>query len=87
MGVSRLERIMERLMACGLAPDTPAICVEWGTVERQRVVEGTAATIARQVAEAGFDAPATTVIGAVAALPEQGLRWFGVPQVEAVYAV
>jgi uroporphyrinogen III methyltransferase/synthase len=77
MGVSRLAGIMERLMAAGLSPDTPALCVEWGTTERQRVVEGTAETITRLVADAGFGAPATTVIGAVAALPEEGLRWFG----------
>jgi uroporphyrin-III C-methyltransferase len=80
MGVSRLTQIMNRLMAAGLAPDTPAICIEWGTTERQRVVEGTAQTIARLVAEAGLDTPATTVIGAVASLPAEGLRWFNIPQ-------
>lgn len=82
MGVSRLGQIAARLMAAGLSPDTPAICIEWGTTERQRVVEGPVAAIARLVAEAGFDAPATTVIGAVAALPAEGLRWFGMPQLE-----
>jgi uroporphyrin-III C-methyltransferase len=80
MGVSRLEQIMNRLMAAGLAPETPAICIEWGTTERQRVVEGTAETIAHRVAEAGLGTPATTVIGAVAALPAEGLRWFGLAQ-------
>lgn len=80
MGVSRLAQIMNRLMAAGLAPETPAICIEWGTTKRQRVVEGTAETIAQQVAEAGIGTPATTVIGAVAALPAEGLRWFGVGQ-------
>jgi uroporphyrin-III C-methyltransferase len=80
MGVSRLGRITERLIAAGLDPDTPAVCVEWGTTARQRVVEATAATIAREVLLAGFDAPATTVIGAVAALPAEGLRWFEAAQ-------
>ncbi len=79
MGVSRLPEIMGRLIADGLEPDTPALCVEWGTTAQQRVVEGTAATIASLVIEAGFDTPATTVIGAVAALPAQGLRWFDQP--------
>jgi uroporphyrin-III C-methyltransferase len=80
MGVSRLAQIMERLMAAGLAPQTPAICIEWGTTDRQRVVEGTAETIAQQVTEAGLGTPATTVIGAVAALPAEGLRWFEIPE-------
>jgi uroporphyrin-III C-methyltransferase len=80
MGVGRLAQIMDRLMAAGLAPQTPAICIEWGSTERQRVVEGIAETIAQQVAEAGLGVPATTVIGAVAALPAEGLRWFGLPQ-------
>jgi uroporphyrin-III C-methyltransferase len=79
MGVTRLPHIMERLIADGLDPDTPAVCIEWGTTERQRVVEGKAATIAQQVIKAGFDTPATTVIGAVASLPAQGLRWFHNP--------
>jgi uroporphyrin-III C-methyltransferase len=77
MGVSKLAQIMERLMAAGLAPETPAICVEWGTTEQQRVVEGTARTIAQLVNEARLETPATTIIGAVAGLPAEGLRWFG----------
>ncbi len=76
MGVSHLERISQRLIACGLDPDTPAVCIEWGTTERQRVVEGTLATLPGLAAEAGLQSPATTVIGAVAGLRDKGLRWF-----------
>jgi uroporphyrin-III C-methyltransferase len=80
MGVSRLPQIIERLIAAGLSPDTPAVCVAWGTTPRQRVIEGTAATISELVAQAGFDAPATTILGAVAGLPAEGLRWFDTMQ-------
>lgn len=73
MGVKHLPNITEKLLAHGLAPDTPAVAIEWAATTRQRVVEATAATIAEQVALAGLETPVTTVIGAVAGL---GLRWF-----------
>lgn len=76
MGVSQLEQITGQLIANGLAPNTPAICIEWGTTPQQRVVEGTVQTIAQKASDNGFGAPATTVIGPTAALPAQGLRWF-----------
>jgi uroporphyrin-III C-methyltransferase len=73
MGVKHLPDITGKLLAHGLAPDTPAVAIEWAATSRQRVVEATAATIAGQVALAGLETPVTTVIGAVAGL---GLRWF-----------
>jgi uroporphyrin-III C-methyltransferase len=76
MGVSHLPRIAERLIGFGLDPDTPAVCIEWGTTERQRVVDGTLATLPTLVAQAGLGSPATTVIGAVAGLRQKGVRWF-----------
>jgi uroporphyrinogen III methyltransferase / synthase len=76
MGVSHLPGISERLLEYGLDPATPAICIEWGTTERQRTVEGTLETIAELAAADGLKSPATTVIGAVVALRNQGMRWF-----------
>ncbi len=76
MGVSHLPKIAERLIASGLDPATPAVCIEWGTTDHQRVVDGTLATLPQLVAEAGLQSPATTVIGAVAGLRQRGLRWF-----------
>jgi uroporphyrinogen III methyltransferase / synthase len=76
MGVSQLQNITERLIAKGLDGDTPALCIEWGTIERQRVVEGTLATLVALVAEAGLQSPATTVIGQVVGLRSQGLNWY-----------
>jgi uroporphyrin-III C-methyltransferase len=76
MGIGRLEAIMQQLSAQGVDPQLPAVCIEWGTTARQRVVEGTIATLAALVAEADLQPPATTVIGAVAALRGAGIRWF-----------
>ena len=77
MGVSQLPHILERLIATGLDTNIPALCIEWGTIERQRVVEGTLSTLAGLVIEAGLQSPATTVIGQVVGLRSQGLSWFG----------
>lgn len=76
MGLGKLAGITERLMAAGMPPDTPAAAIEWGTTERQRVVEGTVSTLPDLAIAAGLETPVTTVIGAVAALPDAGLRWF-----------
>ncbi len=74
MGVRRLAPIAERLIAAGRDRDEPALIVERGTLARQRVVEGTLATIAERAAEERIEAPALTVIGRVARLRET-LAW------------
>lgn len=76
MGVGRLGAITQQLIAQGVDPQIPAACIEWGTTSRQRVVEGTLSTLPHLVTQAGFQSPATTIIGAVAALRSAGLRWF-----------
>ncbi len=75
MGVKNLPRITERLMAGGRPADTPVALVRWGTTPRQQTITGTLADIARKVEEAGFKAPAITVVGEVVSLRER-LRWF-----------
>lgn len=77
MGVAQLPQITAQLLAAGLEATLPALCIEWGTTERQRIVEGTLETIANCVLEAGLQPPATTVIGKVVNLRSQGLAWFG----------
>jgi uroporphyrinogen III methyltransferase/synthase len=77
MGVGQLPQIVERLVAAGRAPDTPAAVIEWGTLPRQRVVEGTLADIVVKVDDAGIGPPAVAVIGEVVRLRES-LRWFDV---------
>jgi uroporphyrinogen III methyltransferase/synthase len=75
MGTARLAEIAHRLVENGRADTTPCAVIEWGTLPRQRTVTGTLATIAGDVARAGVEPPAVTVVGDVAALRDD-LRWF-----------
>ena len=77
MGVKNLSTIAAELIAAGRAPETPAATIQWGTTPEQRTVTGTLATIADEVARAGLEAPAVTVVGEVVRLREK-LRWFDV---------
>jgi uroporphyrin-III C-methyltransferase len=67
MGVSALPQICAALQAGGLPPDTAAATVASAGLPDQRVVRGTLATIAADVADTGLRPPAITIVGAVAA--------------------
>ena len=69
MGAARIASIASRLMAGGLAPDTPVAAVHWGTRPEQQVTRATLATIG----DHDLAPPSTVVIGVVAALD---LSWF-----------
>jgi uroporphyrinogen III methyltransferase/synthase len=69
MGVGRIMEITEALLAGGLAPETPAAAVRWGTRPEQVTTRATLATIADE----NLMAPSTIVVGEVAALE---LDWF-----------
>jgi uroporphyrinogen III methyltransferase / synthase len=69
MGVGRIRHIAAELVAGGLAPDTPAAAVRWGTRPEQHTVRATLATIADQALET----PSVIVVGQVAAVE---LAWF-----------
>src|SRR5579872_4668581 len=75
MGVERIRRIAEALMANGMAATTPVAMVRWGTTGRQQSIEGSLATIAEVVEKAQFAAPAVTVIGDVVRLRGK-LNWY-----------
>lgn len=75
MGFYNLGIIAEKLQQAGLAPNTPVLVVEWGTLGRQRSVDGTLATIERLVAERKFGPPCLLVIGGVVSLRRE-LGWF-----------
>ncbi len=75
MGVRQLGAIAARLIEGGRAASEPAAVIERGTLPGQRVVTGTAATIADVAAAAAIRAPAISVFGQVAALRER-LAWF-----------
>jgi len=69
MGVARIGRIAERLIAAGRSPDTPAAAVRWGTRPEQHTIRATLGTIAAQPLEA----PSVIVVGDVAGVD---LAWF-----------
>jgi len=77
MGVANLPTICDQLIICGVAPDMPALCIEWGTTPQQRTVTATLASIAEAAARSAVQPPAITVIGEVVRLRDQGLAWFG----------
>jgi uroporphyrinogen III methyltransferase/synthase len=73
MGVKRLAETVRELRAGGLAADTPAALIQWGTLPRQRTAVGTLGNILE--AGKGIEAPAVLVVGEVVRLRER-LRWF-----------
>jgi uroporphyrinogen III methyltransferase/synthase len=75
MTTRQLAANMDRLVAHGLAPDTPAAVIRWGTVGEQETVVGTVATIAAQVAARQLQPPAVAVVGQVVRLRET-IAWF-----------
>lgn len=75
MGMKNLPRIVEQLTAHGRAPETPVALIRWGGTPRQETLTGTLADIVKRAGEAGFKAPAITVVGEVVALREK-LKWF-----------
>lgn len=75
MGVRNLPTICEALQRHGMAPDTPAALIAWGTTARQRTLVADLATLAARAQKAGFAPPAITLIGPVVALSDQ-LAWF-----------
>ena len=75
MGLVGLREICEGLAEHGLDPATPAALVEQGTSERQRVIEGTLATLADRVDGAGVEPPTLVIVGDVVRLRSK-LDWF-----------
>ena len=66
MGLGRVARVADGLIAAGLSPDTPAAAVSRGTLPDQEVAKTTLAGLAS--ATTGMASPALLVIGDVAAL-------------------
>ena len=75
MGLVGLREICEGLAEHGLDRATPAALVEQGTTERQRVLEGTLATLADRVEGAGVEPPTLVIVGDVVRLRDK-LDWF-----------
>jgi uroporphyrin-III C-methyltransferase len=69
MGVARLRYVTANLVRAGRPRRTPAAIVERGTWPGERVIVATLADLAERADEAEIQAPATIVVGEVAALP------------------
>lgn len=70
MGLARLPEIAAALLFHGREGETPVAVIAQGTLAGERVVVGTLATIAGDVARAGLKAPATIVVGEVVRIRE-----------------
>ncbi|HEY7861222.1 MAG TPA: uroporphyrinogen-III synthase, partial [Gemmatimonadaceae bacterium] len=75
MGVSRLGKIADALIAGGRSRDTPAALIEWGTYPHQRTVTATLETLSAVAAREKVIAPSIAVVGDVVALREE-IGWF-----------
>jgi uroporphyrin-III C-methyltransferase/precorrin-2 dehydrogenase/sirohydrochlorin ferrochelatase len=83
MGLARVEHIAAEFMRHGAPTTLPAALIAQGTLENQRVITGTLATIAEAAVRARLESPALLVVGEVASLHDS-LAWFNpMPQVEA----
>ena len=75
MGLARIERIAAQLQRHGAADTLPAAVIAQATLDNQRVITGTLATIAAAAARARVESPALLVIGDVVSLHDS-LAWF-----------
>jgi uroporphyrin-III C-methyltransferase/precorrin-2 dehydrogenase/sirohydrochlorin ferrochelatase len=75
MGLARVEHIAARLVQHGAPEALPAALIAQGTLENQRVITGTLATIAAAAARAGLESPTLLVVGEVVSLHDS-LAWF-----------
>lgn len=75
MGLRKLDSLMERLIAHGRDPETPAAVVSNASLPGQRTVVGKVSDIAQRAHDAGLEMPALTIVGAVVGLHPQ-LSWF-----------
>jgi uroporphyrin-III C-methyltransferase / precorrin-2 dehydrogenase / sirohydrochlorin ferrochelatase len=75
MGLARIEHIAAQLKQHGAADALPAAVIAQATLENQRVITGTLATIAAAAARARVESPALLVVGEVVSLHDS-LAWF-----------
>ena len=76
MGLAGLPIICEQLQLCGRSPDTPVALIERGTLQQQRVIVGTLATMVDIVRQENPSAPTLIIVGDVVQLHKK-LAWFG----------
>jgi uroporphyrin-III C-methyltransferase len=71
MAVHNVGRIASELIAHGRDPETPAAMIQMAFWHGEKVVTGTLASIASEVARAGISPPATLVVGDAVRLREK----------------
>ncbi|MGA6971272.1 MAG: uroporphyrinogen-III C-methyltransferase [Candidatus Binatus sp.] len=74
MATARMRATLDRILAAGLPPETPAVAVQWATTAAQKTVSATLATLADESAREGIGAPAVIIVGQPAGLREH-LKW------------
>ena len=75
MGMKNLPDISANLIRAGLAPDTPAALVHWGTTARHRSLVSTLEKLPAEATAKGFVNPSVIIVGRVALLHDR-LNWF-----------
>jgi len=75
MGITRVQEIVQELLAAGRPGNTPAAVIEWATTPRQRVVRASLAQLPEAVVQAGVKSPAVIVVGEVVRLGED-MQWW-----------
>jgi uroporphyrin-III C-methyltransferase/precorrin-2 dehydrogenase/sirohydrochlorin ferrochelatase len=68
MGVRQLDYTCRRLIAAGRDRDCPALIVENGTTDRERMIRGTLTTLPEHATAAGVTSPALLIVGSVTEL-------------------
>ncbi len=75
MGLARIEHIADRFLQHGAPKTLPAALIAQGTLENQRVITATLATIAAAGVRARLESPTLLVVGEVVSL-HGSLAWF-----------
>jgi uroporphyrinogen III methyltransferase/synthase len=75
MATARMHATLARLVAGGLAPQTPAAAIQSGSTAAQKTIIATLATLADEAMQAELKTPTVIVVGECAALGRE-LRWF-----------
>lgn len=74
MGIGTLERIADRLIECGLDPQTPAAIVQESTMSGERAIFAPIGELAATAAKNNIRPPAITIIGNVTELAPEPKR-------------
>lgn len=85
MGLSKVELICQQLVIAGLATITPAVIIEKGCTDEQRVIKATLATLTEQVKHHHIASPALIIIGEVVNLSDS-LAWHQ-PKIDALMSM